>query len=292
MDSAPYMSFNFVDLLQSQQDSGIGSESSPIPLFGTQATEGSNFEPDSPVERTSRRTWTPTDDIVLISSWLNTSKDPVVGNEQRSVAFWKRIASYYSASPKIAESEKREASHCKQRWHKINDLVCKFCGAFEAATREKTSGQNENDILKHAHEIFFNNHKKKFTLEHAWKELRNDQKWCHLSSACSQGGSRRRKFEDGAEACSEAKETESAVGDEGTTRPIGVKAAKARGKKPKVEGKELAEFQTMWRIKQEDLTLKEKLSKMKLLDSLIAKQEPLADYEEALKKKLINELLL
>ena len=37
--------------------------------------------------------------------------------------------------------------------------------------------------------------------------------------------------------------------------------------------------------------MKEKLSKIKLLDSLIAKQEPLADYEEALKKKLINELM-
>ena len=50
--------------------------------------------------------------------------------------------------------------HCKQRWHKINDLVCKFCGAYEAAGRERTSGQNENDILKQAHEIFFNNYKK------------------------------------------------------------------------------------------------------------------------------------
>uniref|UniRef100_A0A0D3DND1 Uncharacterized protein n=1 Tax=Brassica oleracea var. oleracea TaxID=109376 RepID=A0A0D3DND1_BRAOL len=52
-----------------------------------------------------------------------------------------------------------------------------------------------------------------------------------------------------------------------------------------VEGKELSEFHTMWRIKQQDLAMKEKLSKMKLLDSLIVKQEPLVDYEEALKKK-------
>ncbi|KAG2265130.1 hypothetical protein Bca52824_072209 [Brassica carinata] len=58
-----------------------------------------------------------------------------------------------------------------------------------------------------------------------------------------------------------------------------------------VEGKELCEFQTMWTIKKQDLGLKERVSKMKLLDSLIAKQGPLADYEEALKKKLINELM-
>ncbi|KAF3499130.1 hypothetical protein F2Q69_00041494 [Brassica cretica] len=46
----------------------------------------------------------------------------------------------------------------------------------------------------------------------------------------------------------------------------------------------------MWSIKKEDLVMKERLSKMKLLESLVAKQVLLADYEEALKKKLIDEL--
>ncbi|CAN6842179.1 unnamed protein product, partial [Brassica oleracea] len=95
------------------------------------------------------------------------SEDPHLGNEQRSRAFWQRIAAYFAASPKIRASERRESSHCKQRWHKINDQVGKFFGAFEAASSERTSGQNDNDVLKQAHEIFFNNHKKKFTLEHA-----------------------------------------------------------------------------------------------------------------------------
>ncbi|CAN6879046.1 unnamed protein product [Brassica oleracea] len=46
-------------------------------------------------------------------------------------------------------------------------------------------------------------------------------------------------------------------------------------------------FQSMWDIKQKDLEVKERLSKMSILEALIAKKEPLADYEEALKKKLI-----
>ena len=58
-----------------------------------------------------------------------------------------------------------------------------------------------------------------------------------------------------------------------------------------VEGKALSEFQSMWSIKQQALAIKERFSKMSLLDSLLAKKEPLADYEEALKKKLINDLL-
>lgn len=71
--------------------------------------------------------------------------------------------------------------------------------------------------------------------------------------------------------------------------PPGVKAAKS--KKAKVEGKALIEFQSMWDIKKQDLAMKERLSKMSLLDSPIAKKEPLAEYEEAFKKNLINDLM-
>ncbi|KAF8113145.1 hypothetical protein N665_0055s0010 [Sinapis alba] len=280
MDSNSYpQTPNFVELLHSQQDCVFLNSQQPsspqVPPFDT-----------PPAERRERRTWTPTDDVVLISSWLNTSKDPLVGNEQRSGAFWKRIAAYFAASPKVAGCEQREASHCKQRWHKINDLVSKFCGSYEAATREKTSGQNENDILKHAHEIFYNNYKKRFTLEHAWKELRNDQKWCDLSTSKTEVSSKKRKCEDGAQSASSHATGEA---DQVADRPPGVKAAKGLGKK--TVGKALSEFQSMWSIKKQDLAMKERLSKMGLLDSLIAKKEPLADYEEALKRKLINELL-
>ncbi|KAF2560663.1 hypothetical protein F2Q70_00016456 [Brassica cretica] len=47
----------------------------------------------------------------------------------------------------------------------------------------------------------------------------------------------------------------------------------------------------MWEIKQQDLAKKDRLTKMRLLESLLAKKEPLDDYEEALKKKLIIECL-
>lgn len=245
------------------------------------------MEEDTPPGRKERRAWAPSDAVVLISSWLNTSKDLVVGNEQKSVAFWSRIAAYYAASPKVAGTETRESSQCKQRWHKINDLVCKFSGAYEATSREKSSGQYENDALKLAHRIFFTNHKNKFTLEHAWKELRNDQKWCGLSTAKKDGSSKRRKFEDGSHSASS--HTNGTLGvaedDQVTNRPLGVKASKARGKKTMVAGKELDELQSMWSIKKHDLDMKEKLSEMRLVESLIAKQEPLSEYEEALKKE-------
>ncbi|KAF8087230.1 hypothetical protein N665_0594s0006 [Sinapis alba] len=234
------------------------------------------YEEDTQSSRKERRAWTPTDNVGLISSWLNTSKDPLVGNEQKSLAFWERIAAYFSASPKLDGCEKRKASHCKNRWQKINDLVCKFCGAYEAAQREKTSGHNENDVIK----------------QNCWKELRTDQKWCELSTAKKEASSKKRKCGDGSQtASSQVNQNEAAVDDDGTNRPPGVKAAKALVKKPVDEGKDLSEFQSMWSIKKEDLAIKERLCKMKIFESLVAKQVPLEDYEEALKKKLINELM-
>ncbi|KAF3592067.1 hypothetical protein DY000_02020725 [Brassica cretica] len=186
-------------------------------------TEDSNFAEDTPAERRERRKWTPIDDVVLNSLWLNTSKDPV--------------AAYFAANPKVTGCEHRESSH--------------------SATREKSSGQNKNDVLKLAHEIFFNNHKKKFNFEHAWKELRNDQKWCDLSASKTDGSAKRRKFEDakghGKKTKVEGKALSALSEFQRTNRPPGVKAAKGHGKKTKVEGKALSalsEFQSLEKVKE------------------------------------------
>ncbi|XP_013624711.1 PREDICTED: uncharacterized protein LOC106330851 [Brassica oleracea var. oleracea] len=241
MDFNPFTETNnFVDLLSSQQNLVFGTETSPqVPFYGNQATEDSNFGAETQGTRKERIAWSPGDDVLLISSWLNTSKDAVVGNEQRFNTFWTRIAAYYNVSPQAAGSEKREPRHCKNRWQKINDL-----------------------------------------------------KWCEVSTAKTDGNSKKRKCGDVSQsASSKAIEEDSGDDDEVTTRPPGVKAAKARSKKTMDDGKKLSQFQTMWSLKQQDLVFKERLSKNKLLDSLIAKQGPLADKEEALKKKLINELM-
>ncbi|XP_013615219.1 PREDICTED: glutathione S-transferase T3-like, partial [Brassica oleracea var. oleracea] len=182
MDFHPFTkSANFVDLLNSQQS----VSSTQVPFLATEGIEDLHFAEAS--RNKERITWTPTDDVVLISSWLNTSKDAIIGNEQRSLAFWTRITAYYNASPKVAGCEKREASHCKNRWQKINDIVCKFCGAYEAATRQKT-------------------------------KLRNDQKWCALYTAKKDGSSKKRMCEDDSEMMEH-----SATDDGGTKRPQGVK---------------------------------------------------------------------
>lgn len=54
----------------------------------------------------------------------------------------------------------------------------------------------------------------------------------------------------------------------------------------------LSKFEGMWEIKQKDLVSKERVTTKRLLESLLAKKEALDESEVALKKKLIDELLL
>ncbi|KAF8049436.1 hypothetical protein N665_2211s0007 [Sinapis alba] len=229
---------SFQNLLNSQQPNtsfaSVERSASDGSVFGSQWHEDGDEDGHIVSDRKERRKWSPVEDVVLISAWLNTSKDPVTGNEQKAIAFWKRIAAYFGSSPKLAGLPKREASHCKQRWGKINEGVCKFVGCYNAATKQKSSGQSENDVLIMAHEIFFNDYK--------------------LDDQSS---------------------TSVPADDEAMARPVGVKAAKGKGRSKATtqedEVKPLVEFQTMWEIRQQDFALKEKLNKQQLLDSLIAK---------------------
>ncbi|KAF8097698.1 hypothetical protein N665_0283s0003 [Sinapis alba] len=217
-------------------------------VFSSQWNEDGNEDEEIVSDRKERRKWSLTEDVVLISAWLNTSKDP------------------------------------------INEGVCKFVGCYEAATKQRSSGQNEDDVLKMAHAIYFNDYKKKYTLEHAWLELRHDQKWSGALATKDKVQCKRRKLDD------QTTQPSSFVshGEEAMDQPVGVKAAKAKGKKPvskkatlEEEEKERMEFRSIWDIRQADFTLKATLNKQKLLDNLIAKTEPLSELEIGLKTSLL-----
>ena len=114
MDSTnPYSQYrSYVGLLNSQREkvvhqnfsyesfpSSANLGSSEIPLLSSQQSEAPAVPEDTLAERRERKKWSPADDEVLISAWLNTSKDAVVGNEQKSRNFWKRVGQYYALMP-------------------------------------------------------------------------------------------------------------------------------------------------------------------------------------------------
>ena len=280
-------SSSYVGLLNSQQGSRVNENfpyesfhstvnfgESEIPPFSSQQAEQTAV--DTSVDRNARRKWGTADDAVLISAWLNTSKDAVVGNEQKLGAFWKRVGDYYAASPHgQQEGEKRGDLTCKKRWHRINDQVTKFCGAYSAAERQIGSGESDTDVLKKAHDIFYSDQQSKFTLEHAWCVLRFEQKWLSLNPPKATHTSKRKDGET---------DTSAAVPDH-EIRPEGCKAAKQ--KRSTVQGKSVAEYTTIWEMKKEDLATQERLSKLAILDTLLARKEPLSEAEEVVKNKLL-----
>ncbi|XP_013669417.1 glutathione S-transferase T2-like [Brassica napus] len=197
--------------------------------------------------------------------------------------FWKRVAEYYASSPHAKESgEPREWPNLKQRWQKINDYTNKFCGAYAAAERHISSGQSETDVLKAAYDIYFANHHRKFNLEHVWCLLRFEQKWLSLNTPKPSGSGKRKAGEE----CSQTSST--TVGDQ-DVRSEGSKAAKAR--KNNTQGlKSIDESKTIMELKKEDLMRKEKLSKLAILDTLLAKPGTLSEAEEVVKNKLLAQL--
>lgn len=273
----------YVNLMYSQ--CSIDLDSPERVWLGSQATEpvvesgepvvGSS-EPVVDSAINSRRKWTPQEDKILIGAWLNTSKDPVVGNEQRAGKFWQRIIEYYNASPQLVGTIPREIIPAKKRWGRINDQVSKFVGCYDHAMREQRSGQNDDDLMKAALDYFFNDQGHKFGLEHAWRELRHDQKWC--STIVNKDGEKEKR-----KLVLEVDTDEEVGQQEG--RPIGVKAAKAATKKKK-SGKEeeLSHLQVIMEMKQN-------MSNQKLLNRLLAKKEPLTELETSLKLKLMSDMV-
>ncbi|XP_013623740.1 PREDICTED: glutathione S-transferase T3-like [Brassica oleracea var. oleracea] len=247
------------------------------PQPSSQPSQPPSQAEETPEERRERRIWSTQDDLVLISGWLNTSKDSIVGNDQRGGCFWKRIADYYASSTHVLDgAEPRNHEHCRQRWQKISREVSRFCGTYADAKREKASGMNDLDILQNAHQIFTLLYKKKFGLEYAWNVLRFEQKWCDhtpMNPTPKTTSSNKRKADDAAPS------TESVVGEH-ESRPPGIKAMKRLRNKGKDKDAPASNISQIWEIKQKDLDVKKELQKMSLLDTLIARNDTLDEDEK------------
>lgn len=285
---APYFSLlNFpYDSFSGNLNFGSSQNLNPPQSQAPTQSQATHESQDTPLERRERRQWSSADDLVLISGWLNTSKDVIVGNDQRSGTFWQRITDYYASSDHVLNgAEGRTLDNCKQRWGRISREVSHFCGAYASALAEKSSGMNDVDIMNNALQLYNKLYKKKFTLNYAWSVLKNEQKWCSLAlmNPTSNTSSKKRKDLDAAPSVG------SVVGEE-ERRPPGIKAMKAKRYKGKDKVAQSAEYPDIWENKQKDNEAKKELQKMSILDSLIAKTQPLDEDEKALKKKLMAEL--
>ncbi|EFH43040.1 hypothetical protein ARALYDRAFT_497026 [Arabidopsis lyrata subsp. lyrata] len=266
--------------------SQFASGSTEVPTFSTQLSEegseeeGNEASDVKPKQSISRKKWTAKEDIVLVSAWLNTSKDPVIGNDQQAKEDIVLVSAWLNTSKDphmlllvLPSTECQRESMLNV--NKGRQRSIKLSPSLWVVIRQQ-------QLIKLV--IYYNDTKKNFTLDHAWRELKFDQKWCDQTTRGGKDNAKRRKCGDG-NASSQPINVED---DSVMTRPPGVKAAKAKGRKSATvnEGKKPATGKG--EAGQSDR--KEKQSKYQMLESLHSRTEPLSDIYLFLKNKLITEL--
>jgi len=93
----------------------------------------------------SKRTknFDPKEDVVIVSAWLNVSKDPVHEDNQSRASFWSWIHAYFEKHKKT-EAFRMESS-IMHRWMTILVQVNKFCACYETIERRNQSGATIQD---------------------------------------------------------------------------------------------------------------------------------------------------
>jgi hypothetical protein len=108
------------------------------------SSAGGNKRPRVPRPNAKRqKNFIPDEDEIVVSAWLNVSKDPVQGANQSHASFWRRISDYYETHRNSFAS--RTESSLMHRWMYILDNVNKYCACYDAIERRNQSGKTIQD---------------------------------------------------------------------------------------------------------------------------------------------------
>ncbi|KAF4399439.1 hypothetical protein G4B88_022522 [Cannabis sativa] len=142
----------------------------------------------------SKLKWSKEATTLLISAWLNTSKDNIVGNDQISRRFWDRIAKYFNTNCK--GEERRSGKQCKDHWNKMNQKVVRFNSCYKQVQQAHHSDWSGEQIIENAHDMYKSeNNNSNFLLMHCWRLLKDESKWNTVYQP--QGGKRTKVSESG-----------------------------------------------------------------------------------------------
>ena len=87
------------------------------------------------------------EDKLIVSTWLNTSKDAITDNEQQGGALWQRILQYLELYG--GNHEERSQSSSKSRWTDINAKCSKFVGFHSQIERLRQSGHTKQNNVRY-----------------------------------------------------------------------------------------------------------------------------------------------
>ncbi|KAL9665146.1 hypothetical protein QQ045_020557 [Rhodiola kirilowii] len=211
----------------------------------TSATEVTPTAEDSTPIRKKSPKWTTDQNLVLLSGWIKYGTNSVVGRNQKSEAYWGRIAEY--CNEHCSFDPPRDGVSCKNHYNYINKILGKWIGAYDGAKRMQGSGWSENDVLAKAQELYSSGKNGPFNLMAEWQAVRDQPRYGSQvggNTGSGSSGSKRSHESDS-----------NSVGS--SARPMGREAAKKKGKKKSkgaaleaVDEQEWAEFK---HIKEKEL---------------------------------------
>ena len=250
---------------------------SQVPVYSTQVgLENVTFmeEGERSSQKKHRFRFSDEEDKLLIQTWLNISKDPVVGVDQKADSFWGRIKDGYDQyrGRRIA----REWSTIKSRWHFLNRHCHWFCGSYQLAVTNKKSGQSEADIMDDAHMLFVQVLKTRLTMEKAWRLLKDEPKW--KGEAMNNSSKRSKTSSTGT--YSSASNPENPIdcleynNASHTDRPMGQKAAKRKGKgKTSPSTTPIVDLSSIENVSEKKLDVYNKIAEARLAESILGLYE-------------------
>ncbi|XP_062075035.1 uncharacterized protein LOC133779046 [Humulus lupulus] len=128
----PSMQKSTIDL---NRETSSTSVSETQPEHGVEGLENVVLHNEDESRHKCKVKWSKEATILLISGWLNTSKDAIVGNDQTS-HFWARITEYYNTNQKWEQARTRR--QCKDHWNKMNQKVARFNGCYNEYNKDIT----------------------------------------------------------------------------------------------------------------------------------------------------------
>jgi len=91
------------------------------------------------------KNFSPVEDCLLVSAWLNTSKDPITRVEQQTKQFWARAHAYFVENR--GNLNNRSQISISNRWQEINREVGKFVGFVTQIKNRQQSGMTEESMV-------------------------------------------------------------------------------------------------------------------------------------------------
>lgn len=161
------------------------NSSNPMdPIFLESEAEHSAQEVNSPSKeggtpgkgkKMKEQNFTPEEDLLLCTTWLEISCDPVISTGQRKEGLWARIDKQYNEMR--GEYPKRVIRALTSRWDKIKADCGKYASLYARVLRENQSGLTDYDKTSMATTLFTTENKRGFPFMHCWTKLKNEPKW-------------------------------------------------------------------------------------------------------------------